>query len=229
MLFYLILYRLSRIFCRTAHRKVYFCSGLFNFASHLETYDKDRALAAGIKKGDRKAFTVLFEKYTDRIFYTCLKSGLSREDAEGICQEVFIKIWEKRTDIKEDLSISGYLFTITKNQILKLLRSEAYALALKKYWKTTHEEASAITEHEILTKDLEKTVYSYIRQLPEKQQEVLMLKVMEGLTNDEIAERLGLSKRTVENQVYRSLKKIRSFLDNNQLLDFSLLLMFLLH
>ncbi len=195
----------------------------------METYDKDQALAAGIKKGDRKAFTVLFEKYTDRIFYTCLKSGLTREDAEGICQEVFIKIWEKRTDIKEDLSISGYLFTITKNQILKLLRSEAYALALKKYWKETYEEGSPVTEHEVISKDLEKTVYAYIRQLPEKQQEVLTLKVMEGLTNDEIAEKLALSKRTVENQVYRSLKKIRAFLDDNRLLELLLLAAFLLH
>ncbi len=193
----------------------------------MGTYDTDQALASGIRKGDRKAFTALFEKYTDRLFYTCLKSGLTREDAEGICQEVFIKIWEKRADIREDLSISGYLFTITKNQILKLLRSEAYALALKKYWQFTHNEASSTAEEEILTKDLEEMVMSYISQLPDKQQEVLLLKILEGLTNDEIAEKLGLSKRTVENQIYRSLKKIREFLDKTQLFELSLLAAFI--
>lgn len=193
----------------------------------MGTYDTDQALASGIRKGDRKAFTALFEKYTNRLFYTCLKSGLTREDAEGICQEVFIKIWEKRADIREDLSISGYLFTITKNQILKLLRSEAYALALKKYWQFTYNEASSTAEEEILTKDLEEIVMSYIRQLPDKQQEVLLLKILEGLTNDEIAEKLGLSKRTVENQIYRSLKKIREFLDKTPLFEFSLLASFI--
>ncbi len=190
----------------------------------MKTYDTDHVLASGIKKGDREAFTVLFEKYADRIIYTCLKSGLSREDAEGICQDVFIKIWEKRSEIREDLSISGFLFTITKNQILKFLRSEAYALALKKYWRVTHVEASHVAEEELIAKDLEITIHSYIRQLPEKQREVLLLKVTEGLTNDEIAEKLGLSKRTVENQVYRSLKKIRAFLDDNRLLEVFLLL-----
>jgi len=192
----------------------------------LKTAPTDQALAAGIKKGDQAAFTVFVEKYTDRVFYTCLKSGLSREDAEGICQEVFIKIWEKRADIKDELSISGYLFMITKNQILKLLRSEAYALALRKYWQYTYEEASSTSEEEILTKDLEETIMTYIRQLPNKQQEVFLLKVLEGLTNDEIAERLGLSKRTVENQVYRSIKKIRAFLEDNQLFELLLLATF---
>ncbi len=192
----------------------------------LKTAPTDEALAAGIKKGDPDAFTVFVEKYTDRVFYTCLKSGLSREDAEGICQEAFIKIWEKRTDLKDELSISGYLFTITKNQILKLLRSEAYAMAMKKYWQYTHEEASSTAEQEIYTNDLEETIMTYIRQLPEKQQEVFLLKVLEGLTNDEIAERLDLSKRTVENQIYRSIKKIRVFLEDNNLFELFLLATF---
>lgn len=192
----------------------------------MKTAPTDQTLAAGIKKGDPDAFTVFVEKYTDRVFYTCIKSGVSREDAEGICQEVFIKIWEKRTHIKDELSISGYLFTITKNQILKLLRSEAYALALKKYWQYTYEEASTTAEEEILSKDLEETIMTYIRQLPDKQQEIFLLKVLEGLTNDEIAERLGLSKRTVENQVYRSIKKIRTFLEDNKLFELFLLAVF---
>ena len=84
----------------------------------------DQLLVKALRKGDFKAFEALFFKYNKNLYYFAKGHLGSSEDAEGLVQEVFIKIWEKREDLKEYLSFNSYIFTITFKAILKYL-SEA--------------------------------------------------------------------------------------------------------
>ena len=84
----------------------------------------DFELVRSLQKGDVRAFDRLFAKYGGKLFYLAKGYLGSREEAEGLVQEVFIKVWENRKNIKEHLSFRSYLFTITYNLIRKFFRAK---------------------------------------------------------------------------------------------------------
>lgn len=172
-------------------------------------FDIEQKIVADIRNGSKKAFSSLFEQYVDKVYYGCIRSSLSHEDAQEITQEVFLKIWENRAALDETKSINAFIFTISKNFILKRIRKQAYTIVLEKYWKISSPQITQNTEEEIAYKDLQRTVQNIVDYMPEKQREIFLLRLHEGLTSDEIASRLKLSKRTVENQIYRALKKLK--------------------
>ena len=180
---------------------------LKNSGPHIE-----RQIVIDIKNGSREAFTELFRRYVDKIYRGCLCSHLSHEDAEETCQDVFLKIWENRATLDETKSINAYIFTISKNIILKRIRKQAYLVILQKYWQDASPQVSQSTEEEIDYSDLKKLVRVFINQMPAKQREIFLLRLNQGLSNDEIAVQMKLSKRTVENQIYRALKKMKGLL-----------------
>lgn len=165
-----------------------------------------------LKKGDKKAFAVLVKRFSHKIYCSGKKMALNDDEASEVCQEVFVRIWEVRETLDCEKSLNGLIFTITKNIILKKIRKKAYATVLEKYWKVTHSNTTRNTEEYLDLKELEELTAEFIDRLPEKQKEIMKLRISRGLTNDEIAEKLGISKRTVENQVYRSLNKLRNYL-----------------
>ena len=81
-------------------------------------------LVKQLRKGDLAAFDSLFNTYNKKLFYFAKGYLKSTEDAEGLVQEVFIKIWENRSTLKEHLSFNSYLYTITYNSILKFFRKK---------------------------------------------------------------------------------------------------------
>ncbi len=87
-------------------------------------------LVKALKKGDLHAFDQLFIKYSKKLYYFAYSHLSSREEAEELVQEVFLKIWENRRGLKEDLSFNAYLFTVSLNAIRKHFRKE---LREKKY------------------------------------------------------------------------------------------------
>ncbi|MCG8306497.1 MAG: RNA polymerase sigma-70 factor [Cytophagales bacterium] len=174
----------------------------------------DRSFILSLKRGDKDAFTTLFHHYADKIYGLSLRMHLRYEDAEEVCQEVFLKLWEMRGSFDESKSLNSYIFTIAKNIVLQKIRKRAYSIALEKYWKTDPPPYTRNTEENVEKKDLEKHLKAFISRLPEKQKNIIGLRMNESLSNDEIAKRLGISKRTVENQIYRALKKMRSFYGN---------------
>ena len=78
----------------------------------------DAKLVESLKKGDVNAFNDLFAKYNKRLNYFAKGYLHSKEDTEGLVQEVFIKVWENPKELKQDLSFSAFLFTIAYNAIL---------------------------------------------------------------------------------------------------------------
>lgn len=171
--------------------------------------NSDQKLVKSLQKGDIKAFDELFIKYNKKLYYFAKGYLGSNEDAEGLVQEVFIKIWEKREDLKEYMSFNSYIFTITYKSILKHFRSKGREKKYMDQFLSEFIDASNETSGEIEYNNLLELANKAIEKLPEKRKQVFRLSRYEGLTNLEIAKQLNISKRTVENHIHQALKFLR--------------------
>ncbi len=165
-------------------------------------------------KIDKENFELLFrELYTELCKY-CVQLVRIEEHAEEIVQEQFIYLWEKRNKIQIKKSYKSYLYTAVKNKAFDYLKS--------KYVKTNFIEINDkdfhiqddpqqyIEEHE-----LNEMINKALKLLPEKCHTVFALSRFSSLSNKEIAEKLEISLKTVEAQITKALKIIKTYLDNN--------------
>ena len=82
----------------------------------------DQVLVDKLQKGDLEAFDQIFKRYGNRLFGFALKYLKSKEEAEGLVQDVFLKVWEKRKKIKRESSLKSYLFTIAYHNMCRIFR-----------------------------------------------------------------------------------------------------------
>jgi RNA polymerase sigma-70 factor (ECF subfamily) len=179
--------------------------------------DQETAWISEIKKENRKAFKQVYDQFADKVFYVAIRFHLDREEAKEIVQEVFLKLWEKRGSLKEDLSLNAFLLTIAKNKLINLHKKKAAELSRDQAYKDFYYPSSSSTEDYLIFTDLEKFTFQYIESLPARKKQIFLLSRKDGFTNEEIALQLNLSKKTVENNIYQAEKSIRNFLQENQL------------
>lgn len=172
-------------------------------------FGSDSDLVTRLREGDESAFGKLYEKYASKIYNISRKMGLLHEDAEGIIQEVFLKIWRNRDNLDSSLSFNAYIIAIVRSIVLKQSRKRARFLAFQHYAITYWPGQTNETEDYVIFSDLDELSSKAIDELPAKQKQVFMMKNFEHLTNEEIAEKLKLSTRTVENQIYRATKSLK--------------------
>lgn len=170
-----------------------------------------RNLAQRIKRSDANAFKELFDYYQKGIFnFLYFKLG-SVEAAEDILQDAFVKLWENRQQLREEVSIKSYLFTIANNLALNHLRHTK--IVLKFQLEQKRESPKEETPYRELEKnELNNSLLEAIENLPEKPRVAFMLSRFEDLTYKEVAERLGISVKTVESHIGRALKLLREAL-----------------
>ena len=169
----------------------------------------DYRLVKSLKKGDLFAFDQLFSKYSKKLYYFAKSYLNSKEDAEELVQEVFLLVWRKRKELKEHLSFNAFLYTVTYNAIRKYFRKKARE---KKYLDKFLEDYDGEynkTVTDIEYNNLLELANKVIEKLPEKRKLIFQLSRHKGLTNMEIAKRLDISKKTVENQIHSALKFLR--------------------
>ena len=162
------------------------------------------------KKEFEKIYTRFFNFFYD-VAYRFLNH---EEDAEGIVQEAFIKLWESKMFAKPESEIRNYLFILIRNRCLNLLRSKRkrfvdtdsheYLLTSINY-KLLNETGEDI----LLYQELFEKIQSSISNLSPKCKEVFCLSRIDDLSNQEISERLDISIKAVEANITRALKKLK--------------------
>jgi len=174
-------------------------------------------LVTSLKKGDIGAFDKLFAYYSKRLYYFALSYLKSKEDAEGVVQEVFLRIWRNRKQLKPELSFQSYLFKIAYHRILEHFRQNGTRLSLRHNLieETIHfsEDSSRRLNYQMLLDKVE----AVIKDLPPRQQEILIMRKKEAIPVKEIASQLGLSPKTVENHLTAALKKVKDELGEEYL------------
>lgn len=169
----------------------------------------DRDLALGIKKGDSRSFNLLYNKYSKKVYCFSLGYLKSESDAEEMMQSIFVKIWENRKDLREDLSINSFIFTITKNRILNVIRKRNNARTYIDYCKKHRYSDNEQTEDKVYYNDLKHRADKAIEELPPRRKQIYKLSREKGLTYKEIADEMGISIKTVENQMVSALKYLK--------------------
>lgn len=172
----------------------------------------DIQLVKSLQKGDIKAFDRLFENYARRLLYFARGYLKSKEDAEDLVQEVFIKIWEKRKEIKEYYSFQSFIFTITYNAIKKYFRTKNTEQKYLKIFQEDFNESVDSTKLEIEYNEISQQVISAIEKLPPRRKEIFKLSREQGLPHKEIARIMEISPKTVENQIREAIKQIKKHL-----------------
>ncbi|MEX2566415.1 MAG: sigma-70 family RNA polymerase sigma factor [Cyclobacteriaceae bacterium] len=163
-----------------------------------------------ISENDEKAFEQLYRAFSKKIYYTSKKMNLSHEDAEEIVQEVFLIIWKNRKNLDSSLSINAYMIAIVRSLIVRKVKREARLIAFQKYGISRKFEVSNNTEEEVDYADLYELTKEMINQLPKGQKQIFLMKNTDGQSIDQIAEKLQLSRRTVENQIFRATKNVKN-------------------
>jgi RNA polymerase sigma-70 factor (family 1) len=206
---------MHKLFCFFKAKSIYLIWAKHcHFLNSYNTYCLDK-LIVFLKKNDLKAFDEIYHRFVPKLHGFLIKIYKDKIMAEEVTQEVFIKIWENRQGIRAGNTFEGYLFKIAKNKIYDLLhlqkrKQEVYGqLKLRDY---SNELEDAIIFH-----DLDRQVKEVVDDFPASQKEIFILSRHELLSNNEIAQKLQLSQRTVETQIYRALQKIKAQLTRNEI------------
>lgn len=174
------------------------------------------------------AFDAIYEKYCNRLYVFVIRYVKQKTDAEEIVQEVFIKIWENRTKIDVYSSFESFIFTISYNSAISLLRRRIHEKKYLEYLKSLQEvEHDQQITDEIHFKELNENINFLLEKLTPRQKEVFRLSREEGLTHEEIAKKLGISVNTVKNHMVSSLNFLKLNMENGLMINLLFISLFL--
>ncbi len=182
----------------------------------------DYKLVEKLQKGDLEAFDQIFKKYGDRLFGFALKYIKSKEETEGLVQDVFLKIWENRKNLKKESSLKSYLFTIAYHNMCRFFRKKRIQEKFLGEIEFT-ESQSVNLEEQLEYRSTLELLDQLIEKLPEKQKMIFIKSRNEGKSSREIAEEMKLAPGTVDNQISLALKFLRKNLSGK---NFASLLFF---
>ena len=197
--------------------------------------EKSRVLTSGnaekiiqrLKKDDKSAVDELFGYYYPRLYHFS-KSILKIEtEIDDILQEVFVKIWLNRQKISSAETFNAYIFTITKNEVLNLIRSKLKHHTFKEelYLRSVAEEYQ--TQNHLEYNEIKIAIDRLVEDLPEKRKQVFILSRTEGLSNKEIALQLNISEKTIEDHITHAIKHIKSSLKDMGIISLLYFFLFL--
>lgn len=177
-----------------------------------DTSYNEKALLARIAEGDKDAFKQLYDHYWNDIYYVALGFLKSPEWSQDIIQEVFIKIWQKRATLTSIEQFKSYIFIIARNELISALRQKMRTDGQQDRYRQLLPEQYTSADQSLAVRELETQIGEAVQQLPEQQQRIFRMTRQEGLSHDEIADQLGIARKTVANNITKTLNHIRDYL-----------------
>jgi len=166
---------------------------------------------------DKASFKWLFELHYSALCNFAYRIIHDLDKAEDIVQDTFVKIWNNTELLDSQKNIDSYLYTMVRNRALEVLRRESISQKVNQQieYLKQYDNNDDILEDEIEKFLLLEKIYVSIRQLPPKCAEVFTLSKINGLTYSQIADRMNISVKTVENHMSKALKMMRELLSKS--------------
>lgn len=184
-----------------------FSARIFALVLTIVSSQNEITLQQNLAQGKEGAFEAVFRSYFKLLTVFAKKYVQDLSVAEDIVQDVFVKIYEKRETLQFHTSLKAFLYQAVHNKCIDHLRSNKV--------KSDHHNEIGKSQSEadfhdmILQAELEERIYKAISDLPEQCELIFKMSRLEGKRNQEIAELLQISKRTVETQISKALKRLR--------------------
>ncbi len=188
-----------------------------------ETHQEDIQLIGRIVQQDEAALRRLVEKYKSRLMGLAFKTVYSKELAEEVVMDVFVRVWEKAALFNSEKgNLRGWLFQMTRNRAIDYLRKSGRRVDDTAVgWTDVHDNVIPATgddpEKQAQQKDLALVVQTALSQLSEDQQKVIGLAYFKGLSNSQIANETGIPLGTVKTRIRRGMLKLKDFLSESDL------------
>ncbi|MGM0376421.1 MAG: RNA polymerase sigma-70 factor [Bacteroidota bacterium] len=181
------------------------------------------SLLDAIARGEESAFRHLFDNYYQSLVTFAFHYMRDLDASRNVVQDVFVMLYDKREEIKIHTSLKAHLYQSVRNRALnaikrdKMQREHHHRMLEEDDEHLEHEDYGALSE-------LEGRIAKVVDDLPGQCKKIFRMSRREGIPNAEIAEQLSISKRTVETQISKALKKIREDLVKHGYLPVLLLL-----
>jgi RNA polymerase sigma-70 factor (family 1) len=173
-------------------------------------YSEQETLAR-VAEGDQRAFTLIVEQYTAAIYAHVLTYIKNAFRAEEITQDIFVNVWKHRTDLPGIANFPGYLYVMTRNRAISAFREKIFHPEPEK----DELETDGLNPAGALEfRQFSETVMRGIASLPPRRKQVFTMSRFEGMSYEEIARRLEISKSAVNQHIVEALLFLRTFLRN---------------
>ncbi|SRR6266545_717 len=164
---------------------------------------EDGKLVRAALDGDSTAFTVLYERY-GRVVHGLLIARVARDDVDDLVQDVFLTAWKRLEDLRDPAAFGGWIAMIARNRAVDFHRRTADFVELPDNLESPGTASGQADANVAL---------AAIRSLPDAYRDTLILRLVDGLSGPEIAERTGLTAGSVRVNLHRGMKMLREKLN----------------
>ncbi|MDO6738708.1 RNA polymerase sigma factor [Wenyingzhuangia sp. 2_MG-2023] len=164
-------------------------------------------LAKRIANSDEIAFSSLYNRLWEKLFVFAQSLIMDEVEAKDVIQEVWLDYWKRRGEISTD-NIDAFLYQAVRYKVYNTLRDKKFNKVQLEVCSELSMDAPVELNHDL--DEVSMRLNYYVNLLPTKCREIFTLSRYQGLDNEEIADKIGISKRTVENQLSIAVKSIRN-------------------
>jgi len=172
--------------------------------------ESDKVKLLALKQGDVKVFESVFREFYTPLCVHARRYLIDPDVAEEVVQDMFYKMWERRDALIITSSLAAYLYKSVTNHSLNHIKYQSHLRKYQEYVGFRTEDHQSVSVHDALVhSDLEKQLISLVKSMPERRRMIFEMSRLEGLRYHDIAEKLGISLKTVEIQMSKALEFMR--------------------
>ena len=185
----------------------------------------DNTIVTSFKHGSDESFSHLFSRFYQSICFYISKYGIEDVEAEEIAQDSFLKLWDRRADFDNLQSILSFLYITSKNATLNLIdKKKRLVTRQENFLKEDESFIEMPISNQIIYTETLSILKQAISQLPDQCQSIINMLYVEGLSTQEISEKLGITASTIYNQKARGIELLKQKLNTNELFILTLLI-----
>ena len=176
-----------------------------------------------ILQNNEHAFKQLYQMYYPRVVYFITSIVKTRIIAQDLAQDVFVNIWTNKKQLDPTLNLNNYIFVVSRNVAINHLKKEMLLLYSSIKPEQLDISVDNTIENNLFAKEISLLIEMIVSEMPAQQQSIYRLSREKGMSNEEIANLLNISKKTVENQISLALKDIKQAISIHLIFAFYLL------